>query len=55
MDFIKNQLSGITGVWGLAYSKIPNDPREWLIYTSIVLILIQISHWFYRFYKWIRK
>lgn len=53
MDFIKNQLSGITGLWGIAYSKLPDDPKEWLLCLSTILISIQICHWGYRFYRWL--
>jgi len=54
MGFIKDQSSGIIGTWGIIYSKVPNDPKEWLVCLSTTLILIQICHWIYRFYKWMK-
>jgi len=55
--------SGPTGLFGMLVAKcndpdsilslIPITPSEWLIFFSTGLVICQLTHWIYRFFKWI--
>jgi len=55
MKHIVDNASGPTGAIGIAIGHIPENPSDLLIFFSTVLVLCQIVHWLYRFFKWWRK
>jgi len=53
LNRIVDNAAGPTGVVGIIIGMSPDCPQGWLILFSIVLVLCQLIHWFYRLYKWI--
>jgi len=52
---ITDNSAGPTGLVGLIIGFFPSQPKEWLIALSTLLVICQLVHWFYRFYKWCVK
>lgn len=54
MKSVVDNAAGPTGVIGILIAKLHVSLSEWLICFSILLVLCQLVHWAYRFFKWLR-
>lgn len=53
---IVDNSGGPVGVTGIVIGKLaPSTPAEWLIFFSTILVLCQISHYGYRFFRYVDK
>ena len=65
MKVIQGHSAGVVGTSGLLVGKtevaewasalVPNTPAEWLIFLSTVAVLLQIGHYGWRFYRWVKN
>lgn len=50
---IIDNAAGPTGTMGILIGKyVPDNPSEVLIFFSTILVICQLVHWGYKFYKW---
>jgi hypothetical protein len=54
MKSVVDNAAGPTGAIGILIGKFTANISEWLIFFSILLVLCQLSHWAYRFFKWLK-
>jgi hypothetical protein len=65
MKVIQGHSAGIVGTSGMVVGKtevsewfsalVPETPAEWLIFLSTLLVLLQLGHYGWRFYRFLRK